>query len=67
MGIFTTLAVLAFVLSGIQYLTSAGNEEMMETAKRNAIFSILGIVVGLSGFVIVKAIAAALSGTGTTF
>ncbi len=67
MGIFTTLAVLAFVLSGIQYLTSAGNEDLMETAKRNAIYSILGIVVGLSGFVIVKAIAAALSGTGTTF
>ncbi len=67
MGLFTLLAVAAFVISGIQYLTAAGSQDMMETAKRNSIYSIIGILVGLSGFVIVKAIAAALSGTSSIF
>ncbi len=67
MGLFTTLAVMAFVISGIQYLTAAGSEDLMETAKRNMIYSIIGILVGLSGFVIVRAIAAALSGTTSIF
>lgn len=63
MGLFTTIAVIAFVISGIQYLTSAGDEDMMQVAKRNAKYSLLGVLIGLSGFVIVKAIAAALSGS----
>ncbi len=67
MGLFTLFAVGAFVISGIQYLTSAGNEEQAETAKRNATYAVLGILVGLSGFVIVKAIATALSGSATIF
>lgn len=67
MGLFTTFAVIAFVISGIQYLTSAGDDGQMETAKRNATYAIIGIVVGLSGFIIIKAIAAALSGQSYFF
>lgn len=67
MGLFTTLAVMAFVVSGVQYLVAAGNEDIMETAKRNMTFAMIGVVVGLSGFVIVRAIAAALSGTSIFF
>lgn len=61
LGIFGLFAVMAFVISGIQYLTSAGDQDMLERAKRNAQYSLLGVVVGLSGFVIIKAIEAALS------
>jgi hypothetical protein len=67
MGLFTTLAVIAFVVSGIQYFVAAGSSEMMETAKRNATYALLGILIGLSGFVIIKAIAAALSGGSFMF
>jgi hypothetical protein len=67
MGLFTTLAVMAFVVSGVQYLTAAGNEDSMEAGKRNVQYSMLGILVGLSGFVVVRAIAAALSGTSIFF
>lgn len=67
MGLFTTLAVLAFVISGVQYLTSAGDEGQIETAKRNSQWSLIGVIVGLSGFVIVQAIATALSGQGFFF
>ena len=67
LGIFTTLAILAFVISGVQYLTSTGNEDMIETAKRNAKCSIIGIVVGLSGFVVLQAVASLISGTSQFF
>lgn len=61
MGLFSLLAMGAFVVSGIQYLTAAGSENQMEIAKRNATYALIGIVVGLSGFVIVQAIDTALS------
>lgn len=67
MGIFTTIAIIAFVISGIQYLVSSGDQDMLETAKRNSKFALIGIVVGLSGFVVIRAIAAALSGGGYFF
>lgn len=63
LGIFGFIALISFVISGIQYLTSAGDEKRMQTAKRNAIYSIIGVVVGLSGFLIVQAVDAALRAT----
>lgn len=62
LGIFGMLAILAFVVSGIQYFAAAGDEKMMETAKRNLIYSIIGVVVALSGFVIIMAVDTALRG-----
>ena len=59
--IFSTIAVIAFLISGIQYLISAGDENMMQTAKRNMIYSIVGVLVGLCGLVVLKAIMALLS------
>lgn len=53
LAIFGTLAIIAFVISGIQYLVSAGNEEMIETAKRNMWYSIVGVIVALSGWIII--------------
>ncbi len=50
--IIGVIAVIAFVVSGIQYLTSAGNESQIETAKRNMLWSIVGVIVALSGLVI---------------
>ncbi|HOF42863.1 MAG TPA: pilin, partial [Candidatus Moranbacteria bacterium] len=66
-GIFTIIAIIAFVISGIQYLVSAGNEEQIQIAKRNAKNSLIGVIVGLSGFVILRAVVAALSGSGFLF
>ena len=62
--LFGFLAIIAFVISGIQYLSAAGNMNMIETAKRNMNYSIIGIVVALSGLVILIAIDALLRGTG---
>ena len=66
MVVFGSIAIIAFVVSGIQYLTAAGDEKGLETAKRNMTYSIIGVIVALSAFVIIKAIDAALR-MGTNF
>jgi hypothetical protein len=54
--IFGILALIAFIISGIQYLTAAGDEDQAETAKRNAKYALIGIIIGLSGLIILTAI-----------
>ncbi len=60
LGIIGAIAVIAFVVSGAQYLMASGNEKIAEIAKRNMTYSILGVIVALSGMVIIQAIDAAL-------
>ena len=60
LGIVGVIAIIGFVISGIQYLTSAGNEDQMQSAKRNMLYAIIGVVVVLSSFVIIQAIQYAL-------
>lgn len=54
--------VIGFALSGVMYLLSAGNEDMIKTAKRAMVASITGVIVGLSGLVIIWAVSLALDG-----
>lgn len=60
-GVFFFLSLIAFLVSGSQYLISAGDDDMIDTAKRNMKWSVVGVIVGLAGFVIVTAVAGALS------
>jgi len=50
------IAILGFTISGIMYLVSTGNEEMITTAKKYMLYCVIGIVVVLASFVIVQAI-----------
>ncbi len=50
------LAIIAFVISGILYLTSAGNEGQAETAKNAMKYAIIGVIVALVGYVAIQAI-----------
>lgn len=54
LSIFGFIAIIAFLISGIQYLVSAGDEDMQKRAKRNLSYSIIGVIVGLSGLIIVN-------------
>lgn len=60
LGIVGVIAIIGFVISGIQYLTSAGDEDRMKSAKRNMLYAIIGVVVTLSSFVVIQAIQYAL-------
>lgn len=50
------LGVIGFTISGIMYLTSTGDEDMIERAKKAMTWSIVGVIVGLIGVVIIQAI-----------
>ncbi len=56
LGLVAVIGVLAFAISGIQYLTAVGDESQAETAKRNIKYAIIGVVVALSGLIIITAI-----------
>jgi hypothetical protein len=61
LGIFGILAIIGFVISGIMYIVSAGSEDTMKKAKQAMVYSIIGVVVALSGLVAIVAIDAMLN------
>jgi len=67
LAIFALMGVIGFVIAGIIYLISAGDETAIARAKNAMTWSIVGVVVGLSGFLIMQAIAALLSGGSSKF
>ncbi len=60
------LAIAGFVISGLLYITSAGNEGQAEQAKNAMKYSVIGIIVALIGYVAIKAIDSLLRAS-TTF
>ena len=48
-GIIGVLAVLMFIISGIQFVTSAGNPGSIEKAKKTALYAAIGLAVALAG------------------
>ena len=50
------ISIIALVISGIMYLTSAGNDKQISTAKTAMTWSIVGIIVALSGYIIINTI-----------
>jgi len=67
LGIVGIIALISFVISGMQYFFAVGDERNMEAAKRNFVYSILGIIVALSGYIIVSAINMALNASSSSF
>jgi len=45
------IGVIGFAIAGILYLTAAGDEGRIETAKKAMLYSIIGVVVALAGLV----------------
>ena len=62
LSIFGVIAIISFAVSGIQYFMAAGDEKRMDTAKKNMTYSIIGVIVALSAFVIIQAVDYALRG-----
>ncbi|TXI35229.1 MAG: hypothetical protein E6Q53_00085 [Candidatus Moraniibacteriota bacterium] len=59
--------IIGFVVSGILYLTAAGNDDQISTAKNAMKYSIIGVIVALLGFVIIKAVETLLIGQSSNF
>lgn len=56
LGTFAVIGIIGFLISGIMYIISSGDEGMADRAKNGMKYSIIGILVGLSGYVIIQAI-----------
>jgi hypothetical protein len=63
LGMLEVISLIAFIISGILYLTASGDETQAEKAKKAMTYSIIGVIVGLSGFVILQAARWMLSGS----
>ena len=59
--IFGIIGVIGFVIAGIMYLTAAGDDDRMGSAKKAMYYSIIGVIVGLVGVVILQAVNLALN------
>jgi hypothetical protein len=55
LGIFAFFGVIGFIVSGIMYLISTGDDDMIGKAKKYMLYSIVGVIVGLMGMVILQA------------
>ena len=54
------LAVLFLIIGGLRYITAHGNEEQGEAAKKTITHAIIGLVIVILSFVIVRVISNAL-------
>src|SRR3989344_349159 len=57
LGVVGVITIIMLVVGGIMYLTSAGNENKIDTAKKIVKWSIVGIAITLAALVFVKQIA----------
>src|SRR5687767_3133275 len=64
LGFAGVLAVLFIIIGGFQYITSGGNEELAERGKKNLQNAIIGVVIIILSFVIVRVIANTLAFPG---
>ena len=67
LGLAGIIGVIGFVVAGILYLTAAGDEDKIATAKKAMTFSIIGVIVAILGFVVIQAATAMLGGSSTTY
>ncbi len=56
------VAIIAFVISGIQYLLAGADEEMAKKGKENMKYAMIGVLVALSALIVIRAIQSVLSG-----
>lgn len=60
--IFTFICVGAFVVAGIMFLTAGGNPQQAEAAKNYVKYAIIGVAVGLSGYVVIAFVDTTMGG-----
>ncbi len=67
LGLIGVVGVIGFAIAGILYLTAAGDETRMGTAKNAMLYSIIGVLVALAGVVALQFASGLLGGSSTTF
>jgi len=62
MGFIGAIAVGFIVFGAIRYVTSAGNEKMVEEAKKIILYAIIGFVIAILAVVIIQIVGGAAQG-----
>ena len=62
LAIVGTLAVITFVIGGIWYLFGGADQDKIQRGKQTVKYGIIGIVVALSGIIIIRQISAIIGG-----
>lgn len=62
--IFTVIAVIGFIVSGLIFIT-AGASGRAELGQKWLVYTIIGIIVGLAGYIFIRLITGLLSGAAT--
>ncbi len=65
LGLIGVIAIIAFAIAGILYLTSVGDQEQIDRAKKTMRYAVYGIILALSGVVILTAIEKMLRSSNT--
>lgn len=55
LGLVGIIGVIGFAIAGILYLTAAGDDDRIKTAKSAMMYAIIGIIVALVGLVAIRA------------
>lgn len=63
LGFLGLLSVVMVIYGGVTYVTSAGNDDAVGNAKKIIMYALIGLVIVLLSFVVVRAVLGA--GTGT--
>ncbi len=67
LGIAFAVAVIMVIYGGYQYITSAGNEEKATSGRQTILYALIGIVIIILSFVIVRAVVGFVkNGTGSS-
>lgn len=61
LSIVGIIAIIMLVVSGILYFFSAGDEKRMQIAKSSARYAVIGVILALSGIIIIRTIGVFLS------
>ncbi len=62
-GVIGMVAILMFVISGIQFVTSAGNPGKIDQAKKTAIYAAIGTGIALAGAGLIELVKTIISYT----
>ena len=60
MGVTGALALIMFVIGGIQWMTAAGNPERVKKGRDTLMWAVLGLIVIFSSYAILRAVLEAL-------
>jgi hypothetical protein len=64
-GTLTILAIIAIIISGLQYITSQGSPDVAKVARARLMNAVLGLILIVGSYVLIGLITGVINGVGT--